>query len=120
VAVRHQLPGCGARRGDPQTVNHIIQTALEQLQQVLTGDTAQTSRSFVSPVELFFLHTVNRLSLLFFEQLRTVFGYFLAFTGKSVLSRGIVLLLKRLIRPENCLAELSGDFCFWSYISSHC
>ena len=76
VAVRHQLAGSGARRSDAQTIYHIVQTAFEQLQQVLTRDTAHTGSLLVRTGELFLQKTVRSLRLLLLAELLAVLRYF--------------------------------------------
>ena len=39
MLVEHELTGGGAGLGDAQTVNHVVKTALEELEKDLTGDT---------------------------------------------------------------------------------
>ena len=38
VAVAHQLPRLGVVEGEAQTVDHVVEAALEETQQVLAGD----------------------------------------------------------------------------------
>ena len=92
--MRNELPGRGARRSDAQTVYHVVQTALEQLEQVLARDASQTGGRLVGPVKLLLLYSVDGFGLLLLKQLGPVLRDLLALTGKSVLSRGIVLLLQ--------------------------
>lgn len=120
MAVRHQLAGSGARRSDAQTIYHIVQTAFEQLQQVLTRDTAHTGSLLVRTGELFLQKTVRSLRLLLLAELLAVLRYFFALACKTVLSGREIPLLENSVRTENSFAELSGDLGFRSYISSHC
>ena len=120
MAVRHQLAGSGARRSDAQTIYHIVQTAFEQLQQVLARDAAHTGRLIVRACELLLQQTVRILGFLFFAQLRAVLRHFLALTRQTVLSGRKVALFEHLVRTVNSFAELSGDLRFWSYVFSHC
>jgi len=120
MTVRNELTRSRTRRSDAQPVYHVVEARFEQLEQVLTRDTAHTGSLFKSLVELFFEYTVGIFRLLFLAELSTVFRYFLAFTVDAVLSRRIVLLLQSLVDPIDRLTELTCNLGFWSYISCHC
>lgn len=110
VTVAYQLAGRATRRGDAETVNRIVQTGFDKLQQYLAGNTGLAGGLMENLTELFFQDTVGVFSLLFFLQLNAVFGLFAAAFVGTVLARRIVLSLQNLVRAENRFLELSCYF----------
>jgi len=72
VAVIHQLSSLSPRSGKPRAVNRIIQTTLEQKQQVFTCDSLHAGSAFEIVTELSFKDEINALNLLLLAQLLTV------------------------------------------------
>ena len=64
VTVVDQLTGLTAGVSEAQTVDNIVQSALNQSQQVVTGVTLVTSGLLIVVAELLLLDTVNKLNLL--------------------------------------------------------
>ena len=100
VTVEYELTSSSACGGDTQTINDVIETGLEQLQEDFTRN-ALHARSLVEEVaELTFKDTIGVLSFLFFAKLGTVLRHFAATVG-TMLARGIVLLLEVLVFTED-------------------
>src|SRR3954463_2672765 len=94
----NQLPRLRAGGREPEAVDHIVETALEQLQQRFAGNPALAIRHFEVAAELVLQHAINALDLLLFAQLQAV-AYELRLAQLSVLSwRQIALLNRALLR----------------------
>ena len=76
VAVVDQLTGLTAGVSKAQTVNNVIQSALNQAQQVLTGVTTLTGSLLVVVTELLLLDAIDKLDLLLLSQLSRIPGIF--------------------------------------------
>ena len=74
VAVRHELTRFRAAHGKAQTVDHVIQTALQNGEQVLAGLAGTALRKIVVAAELLLEHAVVSLGLLLLTQLQAVLG----------------------------------------------
>ena len=72
--VAHELPGFGARGGKTHAVNDVVQTTLQQLQQILAGGTRLTGRLDVVVAELPLQDAVHTAQLLLLAQLQAVVG----------------------------------------------
>src|SRR6185312_9999119 len=72
VSVANQLASLRVIGGEPQTIDDVVETPLEELQQVLTGHALHADRLVVVPAELALGETVEALDLLLLTQLRTV------------------------------------------------
>src|SRR6185369_6676817 len=94
VAVPHQLPRLRPRGRQPEPVDHVVQPALEQLQQRHAGDAARALRRLEVAAELILEHAVDALDLLLFAQLQAVAGE-LRLPRLAVLPRREVALLDR-------------------------
>src|SRR4029079_12525121 len=70
--VRHQLARFRARRGEAHAIDHVVETALEQLQQVFTRGARAARRFDVVVRELALEHAVHAAQLLLLAQLQTV------------------------------------------------
>ena len=70
--VRHHLACFSARGAETHAIDDIIQSRLQQAQEVFTGNTALACRFLVIVAELLFQHTVDTTYLLLFTQLNTV------------------------------------------------
>ena len=76
--------------GKAKTIDHVVKAQFEELQQVFTGDALHVGRLEVVTVELLLQHTVNKLDLLLFLELRAVLGNLLALVAARVASRLLV------------------------------
>ena len=72
VAMVHQLASLAAGVGKAQTVNNIVQSALNQSQQVVTGVAFLTGGLLIIVTELLLLNAVNKFDLLLLGQLSCV------------------------------------------------
>src|SRR4029453_12940176 len=84
----------GARGGEAETVDHVVEPALQQLQQRLAGDAAGPVRHLEVAAELVLEHPVDALDLLLFAQLQAV-AHDLRLAQLAVLPRRHVALLDR-------------------------
>ena len=76
MPVQHQLPGRFPRWCKSEAIRDIIQTALQQHQEVFAGDAFLARGFFEIAVELPFQNTVNTADFLLFAKLETVLGTF--------------------------------------------
>ena len=89
MAVKDELTGCGAGRGDAQTVDDVVETAFEKLEQNLTGD-AFCRGGFVEEVaELTLENSVGIFGFLLFAQLSAILRGFAATVGAMLSGRGL-------------------------------
>src|SRR5690625_3716472 len=72
--VRHHLTCFCARGSEPHSINDVVQTAFQQLQQVLTSGAFAPRSEFVIAVKLLFHDAVGAANLLLLPQLHAVFG----------------------------------------------
>src|ERR1017187_9994297 len=72
VTVADQLTGLAPRYGKAEAVDHVIEAALQLLQQYLAGDASGAGGAFKVVAELFFLSKVDALRLLFLAKLQPV------------------------------------------------
>ncbi len=70
----NQLTRLGTSRAEAHAVNHVIQTALQQLQQVLASSAFTAGGFLVVAAELTLEHAVDATNFLLFAQLSTVIG----------------------------------------------
>src|ERR1019366_2999820 len=70
--VADQLAGLGTRGRETHAIDHIVQTALEQLQQRLAGGSGAARGRMVIVAELTLEHAVHAAQLLLLSQLQTV------------------------------------------------
>jgi hypothetical protein len=88
VPVAHQLAGLGVIGGEAQPIDHVVQAALQHLQEVLAGDPLHADGLEVVATELPLGEAVDALHLLLLAQLQAVVGD-LAPAGLAVLTRGV-------------------------------
>src|ERR1700712_2969505 len=117
VAVRHQLAGVATGPGEPGAVDHIVEAALEELQQVVTGLAGTAARLVVVVVELLLHHAVGEASLLLLLQLVAVLG--LLDPGTAVLAGGVGALLERLVLTDEVDAETARLLGHRSGVTGH-
>src|SRR5690606_29318893 len=72
--VRYQLARLGASGTEAHAVNDVVQTALEQLQQVLAGSALATGSFLVVAAELALENAIDATDFLLFAQLGAVVG----------------------------------------------
>src|ERR1035437_1246504 len=83
VTVANELTRLGARGAPSGAVRHVVETGLEELQQIRTGHAGATVGLFVEVAELFFLDAVDAPGLLLLAQLGQVLRA-LALTAATV------------------------------------
>src|SRR6185437_12764827 len=76
--VADELPRLSAGGREAHAIHDVVQTALEQLQQVLAGGAALAGRLLVVIAELTLQHAVHAAQLLLLAQLHAVVGEALA------------------------------------------
>ena len=118
VAMAHQLTGSGTGGSESETVNDIVKTAFEHLEEHLTGDATRGSSAVEEVAELSFEHTIGVLSLLLLGEHHAIFRR-LAATAVAMLSGREIATRKHFVGSEDCLAETTGDTRLWSNISCH-
>ena len=119
MTVCNQLTGRRSGRRDSHTENDVVQTALQQDQQVLTLTTLHGGSFLEQVVELTLQYSVSIFDFLFFFQLNAVFRGFFTFLQHPVLSGRMVLSFKIFIRPVNRFSEFTCNFGLWACISCH-
>jgi len=72
VAMAHYLSRLTAGRGKTQTVNHVVQSPLQLLEQQFTGNTRLAHGLFKISPELVFQGEIHALGLLLFPELQAV------------------------------------------------
>jgi hypothetical protein len=84
--MRDELTRLRAARRQIQTIDDVVQTALEQLQERLAGLTRNAGRLAEVVLELRFVHAVIAAHLLLLAQLTAVFGNLLTLFALRLLS----------------------------------
>ena len=77
MTVRNELTRSSAGRSDTEAVNDVIQTALKELDQDLTGDTFGTGSFREQKTELTLEYTIGVFSFLLLSELSTILRVFL-------------------------------------------
>ena len=72
MLVKHDLTSCGTCGRKTQTINHIVETALEKLEENLTGNTLRTGCLLEKITELTLQNTVCVFCFLLLAQLQTI------------------------------------------------
>ena len=119
MLVEHDLTGGRTGGSYAQTVNHVVETRLEKLEQNLTGDTFETRSLLEEVAELTFEQTVGIFGLLLFAELNTVLRCFTALV-LAVLARGEVATGENLVFAEDGFAEFAGYLGLGTCVSCHC
>src|SRR5690606_24037975 len=117
-----QLTAFRTRGAKTHTVNNVIQTGFQQLQQVFTGSTF-TARGFgVVATELLLKNAIHTANFLLFTQLGAVVGQTAA-TGAVLTRCGLhVALTVECANPtlqKQICPFATRQLTFWSKISSH-
>ena len=118
MAVANELTRSSTSRSHTETINDIVEAALEKLDQDLTGNTFGTSSFREEKTELTLEYTVGVFSFLLLSELSTILRVFLT-TVNAVLSGCVRTFCKHLILAEDSLAETACDARFWANISCH-
>src|SRR4051794_40426832 len=103
VTVCHELAGVAARPGEPCAVDHVVEAALEQLQQVVTRLALPARGLGVVVVELLLEHAVGEASLLLLAQLEQVLA--LLDPAAAVLARRVGATLVRRVAADEVDTE---------------
>src|SRR6476469_2607478 len=101
VAVHDELAGLAARTGEAGAVDHVVEAALEELQEVVAGLALATAGLLVVADELLLHHAGGETSLLLLTELQQVLG--LLDATAAVLAGGVGTLL------EGCVAADEVD-----------
>src|SRR5690606_10653398 len=91
------LPGGGESRREAQAVDHVVEAALQDLQEALAGAAPRLAGKVQVAAELALLHAVEELELLLLQELPPVLAHPAA-GAVSVLSRRIGALQRRALR----------------------
>ena len=119
MLVKDKLTGSGTARSETETIDDIVQTALQQLEKNFTGDTLRTGSTVEEVAELTLQNAVGVFSFLLLLELNAILRNFAA-TVVAMLARRIILLGKNFIFAEDGFPELAGDFCFGACVSCLC
>src|SRR4051794_26198678 len=98
VAVHDELAGVAARAGEPGAVHHVVEPALEELQQVVTGLAGPPAGLGVVVVGLLLEHAVGEAGLLLLTKLKQVLA--LLDTPAAVLARRVGATLVSLVAAD--------------------
>ncbi|MCY1452325.1 hypothetical protein D9M71_692370 [compost metagenome] len=120
--MRNQLTGFGTSSAKAHTINDVIQTALEQLQQVLAGCTLLGGCFLVVTAELTLENAIDATYFLFLAQLGAVVG--LTATALAVDTWGCFDVALRFQSANAALQEQIGafttrQFAFWTNVTCH-
>ena len=121
----HQLTGLGTGRSQTHTIHNVIQAALQQGEQILTGGAGHLLSQLEVVIELTLQHTVVTLSNLLGTQLLTVLGSLLH-TGLAMLAgsvrtavQGALASVAALALQEQFLTFTAAEFAHRTSISCH-
>ena len=89
VAVIHQLACSPNGAGEAEAVNHVVQTALQQLKQYVTGNALAVEGAFDVAAHLFLENVVAEAKLLLLFQTLTKLGLFAATRFGTMLTRRV-------------------------------
>src|SRR3546814_1886 len=103
VAVHDELTGMATRAGEAGTVDHVVEAALEELQQVVTGLAGATRCLDVVVVELLLEDAVGDARLLLLVKLSAVLA--LLDTRATVLAGRVGTTLKSLVASDEVDTE---------------
>ena len=113
VRVVYQLARLAAGVGKAHAEHHVVQAALELLQQDLTGDALLALGLLVVSMELLLEHAIDELYLLLLAQLHAVFGLLAA--GLLGLALGGLGVTKDRGGETKRLAALENGLCILSH-----
>jgi len=118
VAVTDKLPGGGAGVGKSQMVANVVETRLENLEHLLSGDTPALESAFIDAAKLAFQQAVVIAQLLLFDQTQGVVGVLAPRLG-TMHTRTVVAPLEVFRGAENGDAEAAADANAGTCITSH-
>src|SRR5687768_617093 len=102
MAVENDLTSCLTRRSKIEAIDHVIEAALEQLDEVITGNTAEACCLLVGVAELALKNAIEAADLLLLTKLNTVLRNLLT-ACEAVLSWWVSALIDRaLLRVTLC------------------
>ena len=102
MAVEHPLPGLGARVGETDAVDNVVEAALQQLEEVGAGDAGHPAGHAKVVAELTLEDAVGLASLLLLPELESPVGD--AATALRLVPRGLAALLHAALGREAPLA----------------
>jgi hypothetical protein len=108
VLVTNELTCSSTSGSDTETINNVIETALQVLEKNLTGNTVGLSGCIEHVAELTLQHTISVLCLLLLCELSTILRL-LAATVVALLPWREITLRENLVRAEDWLAETAGN-----------
>ena len=110
-----QLTGLAAGGGEAEAVDHVVQPALDQAQEVLSGVAAHALGLLVVHVELLLQNAVDELNLLLLGQLQGILGLLGAALAAGVLvgSLGIAHGRRGDTQRSAALENRLCIFCHW-------
>ena len=109
MLVTHELTGSGASRSNTKAEHHVVESALQQLKEHLTGDTVSLSSLLKQVTELTLKYAIGVLGLLLLCQHDCILRH-LATTVIAMLSRGEVPAGQNFVRSENGFSKSAGNF----------
>ncbi len=109
----------GTATADAETINHIIQTALDKLHQHFTGNATTTGSFGIEFAELTLQDTVGIFGFLFFFQLSAILRHFGTTLVVTMHTGSIGFSLVYFIRTENRFMEFSCNLGLRTCISCH-
>ena len=116
VAVVDELTSLAAGLGKAQTINRVVQSALDQAQKVLTGVAAHALCLFVEHTELLLQDAIDELDLLLFGQLRAIFRLLRSSLAAGV-AVGILAVTHRGRRHTKRSAALENRLCILCHLT---
>ncbi len=124
MAVTDQLARLPARCRESEAHHHVVKAALEQREQVLTGDAGLARSLLVVAVELLLEHPVVATCLLLLAQLQAVLALLLAtatvLSGRVGASLDAALVSQAALTLEEQLLSLATALlALWACVSCH-
>ncbi|GMQ82449.1 MAG: hypothetical protein BMS9Abin05_1902 [Rhodothermia bacterium] len=118
VSVVHELPCLPSRHRKSQTEYCVVQSGLEEFQQVLTSNSFLSGRFLKEIAKLSLQQSVGMFCLLLLFELDCVFAVLLP-PPATVLPGWMWFTFQRFAGTENRLFESPSDFLFWASVSGH-
>ena len=119
MAVVDELAGAGARRGEAEPVNDVVETALAKREHDVARDALLGLGALEEQAELLLAHSIDGLGLLLLAQLDAVFGHFLAALVDAMLPRRVLTPVEHLVGAEHRLAETARNLRPRTCITTH-
>src|SRR5262249_36614122 len=118
VAMRNHLARSGAGVGKAKVENHVVETRLENLQHLLTGNTTAAQCLLVNATELALEQTVVVTELLLLDEAEAVIGV-LGAGLRAVHARTVIAAFQIFRGAENRNTESAADTNAGTCITSH-